>query len=187
MQIVCQSGELYGQKGAGSLSFLVAPQSCGEARECFFLRLQAQQARRRLAGGPQNRQPGLGREAVGKGEGRARAVQEQDPVARGQESFGRASTAPPTAEVVQEAHRPGFQRNLGAAGSDQHHPSALRAQPGGEASHNLCPARSTGGLGKLGNQVHGRHQSRSASASAQTLGPSAPRPLAPYLARAQPQ
>lgn len=69
----------------------------------------------RRAGGPQGRQPGLGREAVGKGEGGAGAVQEQDPVARSQEGLGRGCTAPPAAEVVQKADWPRFQRDLGAA------------------------------------------------------------------------
>lgn len=35
MQIVCQSGELYGQKGAGSLSFLVARRAAAKPGSAF--------------------------------------------------------------------------------------------------------------------------------------------------------
>lgn len=176
MQIVRQSGELHGQEGAGRCSLLVAPQSSREARKCILLGLQAQQARRGCAAGPQRRQPGLGREAVGKGEGGTSAVEKQDPVTRGQKGLGRDSAAPPAAEVVQKAHWPGFQGNFGAAGRDQHHSPALRAQPGDEATHDLGIARSIRRFGKLGDQVHFRHQSRGAPALAHAPLPAAPRP-----------
>lgn len=66
MQVIRQSGKLYSQEGT---SLLEALQCCSKARERILLGLQTQLARLGWARRPEGWQPGLGREAMGIGEG----------------------------------------------------------------------------------------------------------------------